>query len=533
MTRHVGLGLVNGVVILIAACPCLEVFAKAAFGQHDPVKARAAFEARERPGPQVRLPTPWPPRTGLLGYNERESIRLDGLTFQAQRHLEREDFAAAKAALQEILEILRKTHGGAYWKVTEARVALEYIDLLAGMTREQRQKLAETYQELGHIGRFVSQGNLSEGLPPALHELAVRKMLLGEHHPDYATSLNNVALLFHAQGDYAAARPRYERALAVRKEVLGERHSEYAESLYNLAYLVRSQGDYATARPLYEKLVAVREERLADRDQPKGLYAASLNDLASLLDAQGDYAAARPLYEKALAILKESSGEGGHLYTLSLNNLAHLLYSQGDYAAARPLYEKILAIEPGLRLDPLFTAVRSNLAYLVRAQGDIAAAKALNDKPAALLKSQFKVLPNVQPSERHAYATFLNNLAELYRSDGELVAAKFHYEEALAVRTELRGERPLDYAASLNNLALLLHAQGNHAAARPLYEKALAISKEVLGERNPLYLDDLSNLVVYHTCFAGSVVRSCRNLRRFVFWQGGHHGQEIPSHPGT
>ena len=52
--------------------------------------------------------------------------------------------------------------------------------------------------------------------------------MLGEHHPDTAESLNNLAVLLWKQGDYAAAKPLYEQALAIRKQVLGERHPDTA-----------------------------------------------------------------------------------------------------------------------------------------------------------------------------------------------------------------------------------------------------------------------------------------------------------------
>ena len=66
--------------------------------------------------------------------------------------------------------------------------------------------------------------------------------MLGERHPDTATSLNNLAALLEAQGDYAAAKPLYEQALAIRKAVLGERHPDTADSLNNLAELLRRRG---------------------------------------------------------------------------------------------------------------------------------------------------------------------------------------------------------------------------------------------------------------------------------------------------
>ena len=98
---------------------------------------------------------------------------------------------------------------------------------------------------------------------PAAHQaLALRQAVLGERHPDTATSLNNLALLLRSQGDYAAAKPLYEQALAITKAVLGERHPDTATSLNNLAALFQAQGDYAAARPLLEQAVAISRDNL-------------------------------------------------------------------------------------------------------------------------------------------------------------------------------------------------------------------------------------------------------------------------------
>ena len=66
---------------------------------------------------------------------------------------------------------------------------------------------------------------------------------LGEDHPDYATSLNNLAVLYQAMGDYARAEPLLRQAMEIRKQALGEDHPDYATSLNNLA------GLYTTAAP--------------------------------------------------------------------------------------------------------------------------------------------------------------------------------------------------------------------------------------------------------------------------------------------
>jgi CHAT domain-containing protein/Tfp pilus assembly protein PilF len=101
--------------------------------------------------------------------------------------------------------------------------------------------------------------------------------------------------------------------------------------------------------------------------------------------------------------------------------------------------------------------------------------------------------------EKHpSTATSLNNLAGLYESQGNYSAAEPLYQQALAIVKEVLGEKHPDTAASLNNLAGLYESQGNYSAAEPLYQQALAIRKEVLGEKHPDTAQSLNNLAVLY-----------------------------------
>ena len=77
--------------------------------------------------------------------------------------------------------------------------------------------------------------------------------------PRMATSLNNLAGLYHAQGKYAEAEPLLKRSLAMREEVLGPEHPEVARSLSSLAGLFHAQGKYAEAEPLLKRALAIQE----------------------------------------------------------------------------------------------------------------------------------------------------------------------------------------------------------------------------------------------------------------------------------
>jgi tetratricopeptide (TPR) repeat protein len=74
-----------------------------------------------------------------------------------------------------------------------------------------------------------------------------------------------------------------------------------------------------------------------------------------------------------------------------------------------------------------------------------------------------------------ATATAINKLGALLDGLGNKPAARKTWEEALAIRMEVLGEKHTDAATSLNNLVHLLIDLGDYAAAWPCLEHALAI----------------------------------------------------------
>jgi len=54
----------------------------------------------------------------------------------------------------------------------------------------------------------------------------LRKRLLGDNHPDVATSLNNLAALYYSQGRYTEAEPLYREAIKIATQVLGKNHPD-------------------------------------------------------------------------------------------------------------------------------------------------------------------------------------------------------------------------------------------------------------------------------------------------------------------
>ena len=98
----------------------------------------------------------------------------------------------------------------------------------------------------------------------------------------------------------------------------------------------------------------------------------------------------------------------------------------------------------------------------------------------ALLAIYEKVLG----SEHSNVATSLNNLAELYRVQGNYSEAEPLYQRSLAIWEKVLGSEHPSVATSLNNLAELYTDQGNYSEAEPLYQRSLAIYEKSARARS-------------------------------------------------
>jgi CHAT domain-containing protein/tetratricopeptide (TPR) repeat protein len=93
-------------------------------------------------------------------------------------------------------------------------------------------------------------------------------------------------------------------------------------------------------------------------------------------------------------------------------------------------------------------------------------------------------------------ATSLNNLAGVCHDQGDLPQARKLFQQALALRKQLHGDRHPSVATSLNNLAAVCKDQGDLPLARKLLEQALALYKQTHGDRHPDVALSLNNLAV-------------------------------------
>jgi tetratricopeptide (TPR) repeat protein len=435
----------------------------------------------------------------------------------------REDWAAARTALGELVFVRERQPDRNDWRIAEARRALADLERRVAFNSAQRQRLLEANRLNRQVRALYSQGKYAEGTDPCRKAMEIRAELLGENHPDYAISLNNLGRLYQSMGDYAKAEPLYRSALMIRKQTLGENHPDYSNSLNNLATLYDDMADYPKAEPLFRSALAIRKLTLGESHAD---YAQSLNNLAGLCQHMGNYTEAEPLFRQALEIRKRALGDSHPDSAASLNGLVGSLQMLAKSQEARESWQEARNV-----LRELITIRERQpdgkdwrVADARRALGDLDRRVALNptqrqrlqeadrlDRLQNALFKQCKYAEAIDPCRQAMeiqgellgrdhpdYVRSLNNLAILYMDIGDYPKSEPLFRQALATCERALGQNHPAYARIQDDLGQLYHEMGDYGKAEPLYRSAREIREQTLGKNHPDYAKSLNSLgVVY------------------------------------
>ena len=176
-----------------------------------------------------------------------------------------------------------------------------------------------------------------------------------------------------------------------------------------------------------------------------------------------------------------------------LNRAGFYCYERAQYDEAEPLLRLALIIREKVagpnHIDVAFSL--NDLAEVYRTQGRYAEAKSLYER--ALL-----IRENARKPDPPRIARSLVNLAHIYVAQGNYGAAEPLYRRALKLREEALGPMHPDVAASLNSLGFLYYAQGKYAESQPLHERALNIRENAPEPDPPRLARTMNNLALLY-----------------------------------
>jgi CHAT domain-containing protein len=427
---------------------------------------------------------PKPPWQRLLSGDDAK--KAAGLQQRIERLEAAENYTEAIRLQEELIALRTNVQGAEHWQTVDAKWYLTALKKLAGLPAEKRAGWRQVARSAAEAESLQKKAQYGKALAWLQESLKWHRQVLGEDHPNTATSYDNVAGNLMSQEQYSEAGPLLRKALDIRRKVLGEDHPNTAASYDNVASNLQSQGLYAAAGPLFHKALHIHRKVLGEEHPDT---ATSYNDVAVNLQSQGLYMEARPLFRKALNIHRKALGEEHTRTAGGYYNLAVNLQSQGQYAEAAPLYHKALHIHRKMLGEehPLTAMCYDDLAGNLQSQGQFAEARPLYDKALAIRRQ-------VLGEEHSETARSYNNLAGNLQSEKKYAEAGPLFRKALNIYRKALGENHAETATIYNNVAANLDTQGKYAEAGPFYQKALDIQRKAFGEDHPATARSYDNL---------------------------------------
>jgi len=342
--------------------------------------------------------------------------------------------------------------------------------------------LAESNDQLENYGKAVEYGK---------RVVDIYKTTLGENHPDYATSLQNLANYFFDNEEYGAAVEFGERAMKIRKTILGKNHLDYVQSLLNLASFYSGLNSFAKAVE-YGSMAWDIAKNTLNENHP--YYISLLTDLTDYYFYLGNYFKSIEFGNKALATQKKLFGEVSSEYANTLNILAISYHRIGDFKKAIELGNKSVEIfEKTLgKRHPEYAMYISDIADFYLSLGDYSKAVELCTKAMGIQKE-------ILGERHHDYAILLDKISSIYRNLGDYSKALDFGNEALNIKKETLGENHLEYATSLNNLSIIYFHLGDYSKALEYESRVIEIHNSTIGENHPEHAKDLNNLAGYYS----------------------------------
>lgn len=202
---------------------------------------------------------------------------------------------------------------------------------------------ADTARTLQLLGRAVEERNSDEAIALLEKAVAMHRALWGtQPYPDFAASLNDLGLmLYYDNSDYDHAEQLLLESMAMKRKLLGDKHPEIATSLSNIADVLHNKGDLAGAEKDYLQSLAMYRELLGD-DHP--YVARTLNNLAFVYYDKGDIRGALQTERESLAIYrKDFPGDNPEVARVE-NRLGYWLTETRQYDDAERCLNDALAM---------------------------------------------------------------------------------------------------------------------------------------------------------------------------------------------
>ena len=250
-----------------------------------------------------------------------------------------------------------------------------------------------------------------------LKVLVIKEEHYGEHHPEVAGTLNNLADAYMKLGDYRTQKELLERALKIKENdyfqifmgKFGINPRDIGATLTNLGLAYNYLGDYGKDKEVYERALEIQERH---HGKDHFVVACTLNNLGLAYYHLKDYEKAIEVYERALKKKEQHYTKDHFEVAITLGNLGLTYIEIKDYEKAKEFLERALEIkERHFGKDHFEVAITLvNLALTHGCLGD--------------QKRQVELLRRVLPIFQNHYGVHSDHCAVVRRSLDEATGSK-------------------------------------------------------------------------------------------------------------
>lgn len=340
-------------------------------------------------------------------------------------------------------------------------------------------------QMLGMIGKVYQNLGLYDQSKPALERAVDGFRAIGERSPQYVTALLELANLQYRLGLLDQAETSAREALELNMEFYGSEHPEVASTLNTLAIIYEEKGDLLEAKEILRRVVEIR--RLDP--EPGTNLAANLNNLATLMFRTGELEGADEFFEEAIAVVQSIWGEIHPYMAFTLNGYSGVHQELGHYDSAEESLMR--ALEIGRQVfpeeHPFIAVVLHNIGRLYRRIGNYTEALSYFEEGLTLRRHS---LPGQHPD----LASSLDGIGFILIELGHLHDAEPLLREALEIRRHVYDENDWRIAQSEARLGRCLLRQARLSEAEPLLSKSYQTLLASRGEDDIHTMNALADL---------------------------------------
>ena len=343
-------------------------------------------------------------------------------------------------------------------------------------------------QMLGIIGKVYNNLGLYDQALPALEQAVTQYRAIDESSSEYVSVLFELANLQYRMGHLDRAESSSQEVLELKTRIYGPGHPEVASALNTLAIVYEEKGMYAESVQTLRKVVEIRRQE----PEPGSNLAANLNNLAILLHRTGELEESDILFREAVEIVRSIWGDNHPYMAFTLNGYSGLHQQRGLYQLAENDLKKALEIGRGVfpETHPFIGVVLHNLGKVYQQTGDF-------DSAASYFEEGLQLRRVSLPAGHPDIAASLDGLAMVFVETDRAGLAEPMLREALEIRLNAYEEQDWRVAQAEAHLGRSLLRQNKFAEAEPLLVKSYTSLQESRGEEDPhtvAVLRDLDSL---------------------------------------